>query len=285
LQPSLLRSSLDPGTYMIPDIVAPMPVWLRRIYYRVVDRLMIDRLLAPGTNAFRASLGLPPVRRFFDGWLHSPQLVLGLFPEWFAPRPADWPANFHHAGFPLWDESDVRKPMPELDAFLAEGEPPYIFTAGSVNMHAHHFFRVAAEVCVASKRRGILIAKFAEQIPANLPPTVRHFEYVPFSQVLPRAAAFVHHGGIGTTAQSFAAGVPQLVMPLAHDQFDNAMRIRKLGCGEFLLPKAFQSAAVRQQMNQLCTSHAVAAACRKCAEGLRGKSALAATCDMLETLV
>lgn len=284
LQPSLLRSSVHPATYMIPDIVAPMPVWLRKLYYRVVDRLLIDRLLGPGTNAYRKTLGLPPVRRFFDGWLHSPQMVIGLFPEWFAGHAPDWPANFHHAGFPLWDESDVRKPMVELEAFLAAGDAPYVFTAGSAMMHGQEFFRVAAEVCSTSGRRGILIAKFAEQIPASLPPTVRHFEYVPFSQVLPRAAAFVHHGGIGTTAQAFAAGVPQLVMPLAHDQFDNAMRVRRLGVGDFLLPKQFKVAAVAQRLQRLSGSTEIAGNCKLRAKALAGASALEATCDLLERL-
>jgi UDP:flavonoid glycosyltransferase YjiC (YdhE family) len=57
-----------------------------------------------------------------------------------------------------------------------------------------------------SGQRGILLTQFPEQLPATLPNGVRHFNYVPFSRVLPCAAAFVHHGGIGTTAQALAAG-------------------------------------------------------------------------------
>jgi rhamnosyltransferase subunit B len=49
--------------------------------------------------------------------------------------------------------------------------------------------------------------------------------------LLPRARALVHHGGIGTAAQAFAAGIPQLITPFAHDQFDNAARVERLGCG------------------------------------------------------
>lgn len=282
LQPSLLRSSRDPSTYMIPDIVAPMPVWLRKIYYRIVDRLAIDRLLAEETNAFRKELGLPAIRRFFDGWLHSPQMVIGLFPDWFAPRPADWPPNFHHAGFPLWDEGDVRPPDPFLEEFLAAGESPFVFTAGSANVHGHEFFRVAAEVCRTNKRRGILLAKFPEQIPASLPDGVRHFEYIPFSQVLPRAAAFVHHGGIGTTAQALAAGVPQLLMPLAHDQFDNAMRVRRLGAGDFLLPRHFMAARATEALLRLTSSAAVSANCKCIAVGLAQANPIETVCKLLE---
>jgi len=39
----------------------------------------------------------------------------------------------------------------------------------------------------------------------------------------------VHHGGIGTSAQALTAGIPQLVVPFAHDQFDNAARLMRLG--------------------------------------------------------
>ncbi len=283
LQPSLLRSSLEPACYAVPDLLRMLPLWLRRPYYRLIDWLAIDRLLVPETNAFRKELGLPPVHRVFDGWLHSPQLVIGLFPEWFAPRPADWPANFHHTGFPLWDEGEVRPATRDLESFLAAGEPPWVFTAGSVNMHAHKFFQAAVDACRASGQRGILIAKFADQIPSPLPAGVRHFEYVPFSQILPRAAAFTHHGGIGTVAQGLAAGVPQLVMPLAHDQFDNAMRVRRLGCGDFLLPKQFAGETVAAALRTLTKSKSVTANCRQRAAALVQARPLEVICRMLET--
>jgi hypothetical protein len=34
-------------------------------------------------------------------------------------------------------------------------------------------------------------------------------EFVPHSWLLPRAACIVHHGGAGTTAAAFRAGIPQ----------------------------------------------------------------------------
>ena len=39
---------------------------------------------------------------------------------------------------------------------------------------------------------------------------------------------------MGTTSQAFAAGIPQVIRPLAFDQFDNAERVEKLGCGRWL---------------------------------------------------
>src|SRR5438477_82433 len=78
-------------------------VRVRRAAYRLADALVLDRLLARPVNAARAELGLPPVRRVLGAWRHSPQCVLGLFPEWFAPPQPDWPAATRLTGFPLYD--------------------------------------------------------------------------------------------------------------------------------------------------------------------------------------
>jgi len=284
LQPSLLRSVIDPPVLGFPDILGHLPRWLRRLFLRAADGLIIDRLLAPEINALRAELGLPPVRRVFDKWMHSPQLVVGFFPEWFAPPQPDWPPNVHLTGFPLYDESEAREIPAELEDFLRGGAPPVVFTAGSAMAQGAEFFRVSAEVCRSSGRRGILLTQFPEQLPANLPDGVRHFHYVAFSQVLPRAAAFVHHGGIGTVPQALAAGVHQLVVPLAHDQPDNAVRVRRLGVGDMLLPKHYRVKTVLDRLHRLLESPAIAENCRRRAADLANNNTLERTCDLIEQL-
>jgi rhamnosyltransferase subunit B len=64
-----------------------------------------------------------------------------------------------------------------------------------------------------------------------LPPEILWQDYVPLRALLPHAAALMHHGGIGTTAEALRAGTPQLIIPLSHDQFDNAERVKALGVG------------------------------------------------------
>jgi rhamnosyltransferase subunit B len=59
-------------------------------------------------------------------------------------------------------------------------------------------------------------------------------DFADLSCLLPQALLVVHHGGIGTIAQSLRAGIPQLVRPLAFDQVDNARRIARLKAGAFL---------------------------------------------------
>jgi rhamnosyltransferase subunit B len=284
LQPSLLRSVHQPPVFGFPDVLGWLSRPLRKLYLRVVDGLVIDRLLAPPTNAFRAELGLPPVRRVFDRWMHSPQLVVGFFPEWFAPPQPDWPPNVHLTGFPRYDESGARQIPAGLEDFLSAGPPPIVFTGGSAMVQDEEFFRVSAEACRQSGRRGILLAQFPEQLPAKLPDVVRHFNYVPFSQVLPRAAAFVHHGGIGTVAQALAAGVPQLVVPLAHDQPDNAARVCRLGVGDMLRPKHYRPRTVLDRLYRLLESPAVAENCRRRAANLATNTTLDRTCRLIEQL-
>ena len=284
LQPLMLRSTLEPGCFGFPDIIGHLPRPLRGLYLRAADRFLVDRLLAEETNSFRAELGLPPVSRFFDRWFHSPQLIIGLFPEWFAPPQPDWPANVRLTGFPLWDESGLRQLPPELEDFLEAGDPPVVFTASSAMAQGKDFFRVSAEVCRRSGRRGLFLTQFPEQLPPRLPDGVRHFDYIPFSVVLPRAAAFVHHGGIGTTAQALAAGVPQLVVPLAHDQPDNAVRVRRLEVGDFLLPKAYRVPTVIKRLNRLLGSAAVTETCRRRAGDVAANTALEQACCLIEEL-
>ena len=64
--------------------------------------------VAPGLNEWRRELGLPPVTRVFRDWIHSPQRVIGLFPDWFGVPQSDWPASLRLTGFPLFDDSDHR---------------------------------------------------------------------------------------------------------------------------------------------------------------------------------
>jgi UDP:flavonoid glycosyltransferase YjiC (YdhE family) len=261
-----------------------VPRWLERLQFWVADNLVIDRLLCPELNAFRRELRLPPVRGVMRDWWNSPDALIGLFPDWFARPQADWPTNLRLTGFPLWDERDVRRPPAELGQFLAAGSPPIVFTPGSAMMHGHAFFAAAIEACRILGRRGILLTKYKEQLPARLPDDVAHFDFVPFSYVFPRASAVVHHGGIGTCAQGLAAGVPQLIMPMSHDQPDNAARLARLGVGLVIKPKRFRGPEVASRLRELLATPDINLRCRSYAARMNPQAALDATCSALESL-
>jgi len=262
-----------------------VPIWVKRLQYWVSDTLFVRPLLGQQLNGLRSELGLPPVKRVFSQWLHSSTMVLGLFPDWFGPPQPDWPANVRLTGFPLWDAHPEVGLSREVEDFLTAGDAPIAFSPGSANREAHQFFETAVEVCQQIGRRGILLTKYAEQLPEKMPPTVRHFGFVPLSKLLPRSAALVHHGGIGTCAQGLAAGVPQLVRPMAFDQFDNSRRLVRLGVAEEVSVKAFRTPAVAAALDRLLTSPSVAANCRRFAEHCDGPASLVAACVVVEQLV
>jgi len=68
--------------------------------------------------------------------------------------------------------------------------------------------------------------------------------------VFPRAAAVVHQAGIGTLAQAMRAGRPQLLVPVAFDQPDNAHRAAALGIARVI---PFGKVTVRRLAAELAT--------------------------------
>jgi UDP:flavonoid glycosyltransferase YjiC (YdhE family) len=285
LQPSIIRSAYAPPKTPGTPPLGWAPRWFRRAFYNFADRVVLDPVIGKPLNAFRATKGLPPVKWVVRDWWHSPELVIGLFPEWFAAPQPDWPRQMKLTGFPLFDEKGL-EPLPaDLRRFLESGEKPVAFTPGSAMTHGREFFEAAAEACGILGRRGILLTRHAEQVPARLPPGVIHVSYAPFSELLPRCAALVHHGGIGTMSQALAAGVPQLIQPMSHDQPDNAERVRRLGVGAELTVKKFQGPRVAETLRGLIESADVAAKCRAVAERFVNARPIEQTCDLIEGLV
>jgi UDP:flavonoid glycosyltransferase YjiC (YdhE family) len=283
LQPSGLRSVADPP--LLPGVWLPAwaPAFVRRMIYWGGDRFMIAPVIEPPLNAFRAELGLAPVRFPFADWWNSPQRILALFPEWFAPMAADWPAQTRLCGFPLFDQGGMTDLPPELEAFLQAGDAPIVFTPGSAMRHGRAFFEAAVDACQRLQRRGLLLTVHPDHLPQILPETIRSFTYIPFSQVFPRVAAVVHHGGIGTTSQALAAGIPQLIMPMGFDQPDNAARLERLGVALSLAPHHFTAANVATQLQPLLLP-AVRRRCQEIATRLANHRALEQSCELIEAL-
>jgi UDP:flavonoid glycosyltransferase YjiC (YdhE family) len=236
LQPGLIPSSIEPpvmpGGLTLPRW-APAP--LKWLYWRGLD-FAGDRLVGRHLNVIRAEHNLAPMRRMFRWWL-SPELVIGLFPAWYGAPQRDWPPQLKLAGFPLYDGRPATEIDSNLEDFLQAGSPPIAFTFGTGMMHAALHFRAAVEACSALDRRGLLLTRYQRQLPADLPARIRSVDYAPFNKLFPRCAAVVHHGGVGTTVKAMLAGTPQLVVPFAYDQNDNAARVKRLGVGDWLSPR------------------------------------------------
>jgi rhamnosyltransferase subunit B len=272
--PRLKGALLGPG----------VPRVLKRAQFWVSDRLFIQPLLGPELNGLRKDLGLAAVRKIFSRWLFASDLALGLFPDWFGPPQPDWPRNTKTVGFPLWDAPGEQALPEDVREFLDAGSPPIAFSPGSANREAHHFFAAAVDACQRLGRRGVLMTKYKDQLPAKLPSSVRAVGFVPMSKLLPRTAALVHHGGIGSCAQGLAAGVPQIVRPMSYDQFDNSRRVVRLGVAKEVSVRQFSGPRIASALGELFESRTVAARCRDLASRCNGPAALSAACEALEEL-
>ena len=289
LQPTVIRSLIDQGMFGTLRISPSQPMWFKRALFRLIDWAAIDRLLRKPLNDFRSTLGLSPVSRVLRRWIHSPECVIGFFPDWFAPPQADWPPNVHLVGFPLWDGGTEVSPIEsqgsrEAGDFLDAGEPPVIVTPGSAAATMQDYFTESVAAIQRLGLRGMLITNFPAQLPAALPSGIQSFGYLRFSEVLPRAALLVYHGGIGTLAQAVKAGVPQLVVPSAHDQFDNGWRIARLGLGRSLPRTRYRAKRAAGEMSAILSDRAVGRRARDLSGQVRSADALEQACELIEQL-
>lgn len=265
LQPAaLLSAHATPLLHPLIRVLRPMPLWLKRALLALLNP--VDLFVMPEVRRVCHAHGIQPPRSFKREWWDSPDGVLVLFPEWFAPPQPDWPPNLLQWTFPLEDLAKEEPLKPELQVFLAAGEPPVVFTPGSANVQAARFFAVAAEAVRRIGCRSVFVTCEPEQVPPNLPPNFCTVDYAPFSTLLKHASVFVHHGGVGTMSQAFAAGVPQLIMPMAHDQPDNADRAERLGAGIGLSVRRFTPKRVAQALERLLRDPEFRESATRCAD-------------------
>ena len=271
LQPAVFMSAHETPLVM-PGIrfFRKLPLWLKKFMLSLPNP--VDLFALPKLRRSCIAHGVKPPRSLWREWWDSPDGVLALFPAWFARPQPDWPPHLLQWSFPLEDLATEQALKPELQAFLAAGERPVVFTPGSANVQAKRFFEVAAAAVQRIGGRAVFVTRQTNQVPPNLPETILTVEYAPFSTLLKHASVFVHHGGIGTMSQGFAAGVPQLIMAMAHDQPDNAERLEQLGAGTGLRVRQFTPERVAHELQRLLSDDTFSSAAQTCAEKTRTAS-------------
>ena len=292
LQPTMVFSRFDPpflptAPWLKPASGGPQ-LWLNDLT-RGLGRLSTARWTRP-MNAIRASLGLPPTRDniIFDAdrWA---DLSLGLYSPLLSPRQPDAAPNFHVVGHAAYD-SETGAPAalsPELEAFLNAGSPPLVFTLGSAAVNIPGDFYV--ESLNAARRLGhravLLVGPDGDQAIAGDDPTIHVAAYAPFSLLFPRAAAVVHQGGVGTVHQALAGGRPQLVVPHLGDQYDNARRVVRLGCGRTLARNRYKAEAVAQALHAITSDPRALARAEAIAPQVRDEDGAKAAAERIGDLI
>jgi rhamnosyltransferase subunit B len=234
--PAALRSAQAPITIAHTHWPAGTPRWLLRWVWSLVDRYKLEPMARPGLQRLCARLGIAePAREqsLFGQWMHSPEGAITLYPEWFAPRKPDLPKQLVYGSFAQYnlDHADLPADMQDFLNTGSAGSAPVAIMFGTAMAHAGKQFAIWQEALAQLGMRGIFLSQHAAQLPAQRAAHILYANYAPFSALLPRCAALVHHGGIGSCAQALAAGIPQIIQPCAHDQFENARCVQALGAG------------------------------------------------------
>ena len=241
---------LAPTTLLSPAATRGLPMWKRAAYRLLVPLLsrLADRWLRPVCR----EVGYPWRKGLFlDSFLKA-DLLLGLWSPQVWSAEAEDELSVEVCGFPKAPTGA----LPEsLAGFLEAGPPPVVVSFGSsaVNI-AGPIYRSAAEALVRTGRRGVLLV--GRNTVGDLPETVVSLPAAPHGSLLPRCAALVHHGGIGTSAAAMLAGVPGLVVPFGHDQFDNADHAARLGVARAVSRRRCSPAVLARRLEALLAGDA-----------------------------
>jgi rhamnosyltransferase subunit B len=289
-----LSTELQPGAFLSvydPPVMGALPALGRlrgfgSTFHRTVFHFarLVAHAWGDPVRQLRRELGLQPGKDpLFEG-RNSPARVLALFSGALGEPQPDWPANTLLTGFSFYDEHDS-KPEPELEKFLAEGEPPIVFTLGSsAAWDAGNFYvESVAAVERLGQRAVLLVGNDPLNQPAQpLPRDVIALAYAPYAQIFPHASIIVHQGGVGTTGQALRAGKPMLVMPFGGDQYDNGARIERAGAGRTIRRKRYTAARAAIELRELIDNPRYRETAAELGQRVQSEDGVRVACDAIE---
>jgi rhamnosyltransferase subunit B len=245
---------------------------------RAVQNLMRNITLqwCEPVRQLRRDLALGPGAHPLLEGQHSPSLSLALFSRAFAAPQPDWPESMVQTGFVFYDSETAL--APDLEHFLDEGGRPVVFTLGSTAViDPGTFFARSIEAVRTMGCRAVMLTGPGTALRGTQDIFVT--AYAPFERLFARAAAVVHQGGIGTTAETLRAGCPALVIPFAHDQPDNAARVVRLGAGRTISRTRYTTDAATLELGALLGSDSYAAAAEEIGDAIRAEDGSRAAAD------
>ncbi|MDA0242846.1 MAG: glycosyltransferase [Chloroflexi bacterium] len=224
------RTSAFPSFFL--PIRGSLGRWYNRLTHRVMNAALWPSMGPPANEWRRTRFQLPPFKSLPDLFAYSQQvnapILYGYSPS-ALPKPADWGEQMHVAGYWFLDGPPDWQPPADLLHFLESGSPPVYIGFGSMrDDDPEQLTQLALRALELSGQRGIFLTGWGG-LSQTASERVFVVDNVPHAWLFPRMAAVVHHGGAGTTAAGFRAGVPNLITPFALDQYAWADLATELG--------------------------------------------------------
>jgi sterol 3beta-glucosyltransferase len=252
----------------------------------VLVRLVLSYQIAP-MNTYRREVGLPKLSSGKVAHVLSKAQVPVImhYSRHLMPVPTDWNANVHVVGAWTLPAPDDWTPPEALSAFLEGGSPPVFVGFGSMPLpNPANMAQTISEALRAANLRGVLQAGWG-----GLAHEDEHLITIgdaPHDRLFPRMAAFVHHGGSGTTHAALGAGKPALIVPFMADQPFWGRRITELGVGvPPIKPKKVTTQNLAAALRTLTQDSAMRQRAAELGAKLHAEDGLRTACDLVERYV
>jgi vancomycin aglycone glucosyltransferase len=212
-----------------------LPRWMNRLAWGF-NQLVFQRSVLPLINRERGAWGLRPQKDALSHLQGERPLLASA--RALAPLAADVKGEPVHLGA-LVLPIDGQTLAPEVEAFLAAGEPPFYIGFGSMpSEDPEGTARMMVEAVRRAGARALIGAGWSGLNQGfEGARNILVVKDVPHALLFPQLRGVVHHGGAGTTFAVARAGVPQLVVPHAADQFFWGRQVHQLGLGPAPVPR------------------------------------------------
>lgn len=168
---------------------------------------------------------------------------------------------------------DLQKLLPEeflrnrLSGEKYSGKLIYV-SMGSLGSVDLQLMKRLVEVLGATRHQYIF-SKGAKAEQYELAANMWGDRFLPQTSIIPQVDLVITHGGNNSVTETFAHGVPMIVLPNFADQFDNAQRLAETGLGARLDPYRFTAEQLTAAIDGLLFSEELRARLKAAAERIQ----------------
>ncbi len=256
------------------------PKALERNRKGVADFMEILRRTNPGGVAYAERAG---IKLNWERYTTTSKLAsITQTPKEFDFESSHWSSAFHHTG-PFLDgvgRMEVDFPWERLT-----GEPVIYASMGTLQNGVASVFREIATAAAKYKDMQMVLSignnLDREQI-GSLPSNAIVVNIAPQLELLKRAAVCITHAGCNTVLESLTHGVPQVAIPIAHDQPGVAARIANQKTGLFVPLKDLSASRLSFLLDEVLTDFTYRENSRRFQKTIAKHNGLSVAADLLE---
>jgi len=254
-----------------------VPTSLKRLLWRMVTKIIDKRYvrshyIAP-LNQTRVDCGQPALRHYKDLFEIVADWNILLFSDWFAQRQQGWPSNIIDGDFLLNEDPSPAPLSTEITQFLNAGTSPVMVTLGTGNVHGAQHFKSVVEALEQLGLRAILISNNEENFPDQLNSNCLCLNHVAqFRSLIQCCSLVIHHGGLGTMAETVLCAVPQLIIASNGEEIYNLAQITSINIGSGITSDIANVDVLVEKIRSILMSSSISKGCEQASARMKNRS-------------